>query len=120
MLNTYALNTRAINARGSVPLRTQGLVSHMSMAGELRSTLSATLSGGVRIDGKIIAYPVACLPISGGMSMSGELRPALSAALGSAMTMAGSVRWRAQSDIPPTAVAYVLAIDRVTYVKEVI
>ncbi len=120
MLNTYALNTRAINARGSVPLRTQGLVSHMSMAGELRSTLSPALSCGIRIGGEIVAYPASCLPISGGMSMSGELRPALSAALGSAMTMAGSVRWRAQSDIPPTAVAYVLAIDRVTYVKEVI
>ena len=120
MLNTYALNTRAINARGSVPLHTQGLVSHISMGGELRPTLSATLSGGIRIGGEIVAHPVACLPIVGEMLLKGQLRPTLSAALGSAMTMAGSVRWRAQSDIPPTAVAYVLAIDRVTYVKEVI
>ena len=120
MLNTYALNTRAINARGSVPLRTQGLVSHMSMAGELRPTLSATLSCGTRIDGEIVAYPASCLPIAGGMSMAGEMQPTLSATLNGVMAMVGSVRWRAQSDIPPTAVAYVLAIDRVTYVKEVI
>lgn len=150
MLNTYTLNAQALNARRAAAADLSRLHGAMGMGGALWPTVRASMAGKMAMGGAALLWPVIQPTLTGGMTMAGALvafhasyvemppqtvkfvmdgalLPTCYGALSGAMSLDGAQRFWTYLNIPPTAVAYVLAVDalamptgheRIAYVME--
>ena len=150
MLNTHTLNTQALNARRAAAVDLSRLHGVMRMSGALWPTVWGALSGEMAMHGGRLLQPVIQPALLGGMAiggtlaafhatyvqmppqtvelvMDGALHPTFYGTLSGAMSLDGAQRFLTYLNIPPTAVAYVLAVDalampigheRIAYVME--